>query len=124
MSGPDGSSTFSLDLSREEVALYNNVLNEILNGIDVRDLEGQFGTSREAAKRLLRRFDEAHKTSAGTEKKTISLRVEDVRILRVGFLICIREFGEEEMSTRTGSSVPEAKRHVLALDYLSRDADR
>jgi CheR methyltransferase, SAM binding domain len=42
----------------------------------------------------------------------------EARILKHGFLICIQELGDEEMSARTGFSAPEAKRHLLALDGL------
>jgi hypothetical protein len=122
MSELTDNSNFSIDLSREEVGMYTNILNEILNGIDVRDLERQLGASREALELLLRRFNDAYEGSVGLERQTISLHPEDVRTLKEGFLICIRELGEEEMSPRTGFTMPEAKRHFLALENLLRDS--
>lgn len=111
-------SIIDLDLSKEEVGLYANVLNEILNGLNIQDLEQRIGTSREAAESLLERLNQAYQTSDDTKMQSLSLRLDEARILKHGFLICIQELGNEEMSARTGFSVPEAKHHVLALDDL------
>jgi hypothetical protein len=111
-------SELTLRLSHEDVGLYTNVLNEILNGFKVRDFEEQIGMSREAAESLLQRLDEAYKASTETGKQYLALGIDEVRALKAGFLLCIRELGEEEMSARTGFSVPEAERHLLVLDNL------
>jgi hypothetical protein len=112
---------FSLDLSTEEIGLYTNVLNEILNGLEVRDFPAQVSISRGRAELLLQEFNEGYKSSSRAEKQKMHISAEEARVLRNAFSTCIQELGEEEMSVRTGFTIPEAKRHVRTLDNLLGD---
>jgi hypothetical protein len=118
MDEPTSDSTIKLDLSREEIGLYANIVNEILNGIDVPDLEAQIGTSRGTANLLLRRLNSAFEATQDTPRYTMTLDADEANALRVGFLICIRELGDQEMHARTGFFILEAKGHVRTLDRL------
>jgi|SRR5579871_1314057 len=122
MSQQTDSPVIKLVLSKEEIGLYTNVLNEILNGLEIRDFQGRISTSREAAEALLRRLGDAFETSTQSQKRTLSFRLGEIRTLEAGFLTCMQELGAEEMPIRTGLSLVEAERHVFLLNHLWQDA--
>jgi hypothetical protein len=45
-------STIVVRMSRDEMTLLNNALNEILNGLDIEEFATRVGASREEAERL------------------------------------------------------------------------
>jgi hypothetical protein len=58
--------SFVLELSREELEILNNALNEVCNGIDLVEFETRIGCSREYLQALLSQVNRA--LSTGREK--------------------------------------------------------
>lgn len=60
---PDG--TFALDIDEKELAILNNALNEVCNGIQVEEFETRMGSTREDVHLMLRSLGSALRSVAG-----------------------------------------------------------
>jgi hypothetical protein len=96
----------------EELGLLRSVLNEVLNGFEVPDLEKRIGFNRRSLEDLL---DRLRRLGDRTGTK---LDLDQTRAFRNMLFEAIKELGTEEFQTRTGYGFVQGNDALKKLDRL------
>ena len=86
------------DLERDDLLLFNNVLNEVCNGFTVPAFESSIGAPESHVRDLLRRIH----TLEADQGVCVPLLNLELSILENALRETLRELGVEEFSARTG----------------------
>lgn len=108
-----------LALSREELRLASNVLNEVCNGLRMDGFVARVGLTEKDAGELLARLDVTTR-GAGPEMRTVAVdfaRAELVAI-RNALRETLRELSADEFGTRVGLPFAEGQAYLRDLDRL------
>ena len=100
---------------QHESNLLHNVLNEVLNGFEVKDMKATIGMERQELERLL---DQLHHSPQCNE---VQLSMEQTRAFGNALRETLHELGGEEFQTRTGYTFDEGER---ILKYIQKLTDQ
>ena len=107
------------EMSRDEVLLLSNVLNEVCNGFGIPDFEQSIGVTRERASKLSTKIEvlatdtERHANHPG--QNVLEFNSEDLSILKNALKANLEELGPDEFSIRTGCDFNEGRELLVDL---------
>lgn len=109
-----------VQVSRDELGFLGNALNEVTHGFRHPDFEGESYTD---AARLLRHISDAYEASGSEADIRIRMDAQQLRLLIGAIKATVLELGDEEMHTRTGNTVAEARYFLECLEQAQRPAE-
>jgi hypothetical protein len=95
-----------------ESVLFNNVLNEVINGFRVPEFERTIGMEKTSAKQLLEHIYTLR------ESDELDLGIRETRAVRNALCESLRNIPPREFQTRTGYYLERAKAILTKLDSL------
>jgi hypothetical protein len=100
----------------QDIRLFSSVLNEVLNGFVVDDVDATIGMKRAELQQLLTELNKLRDDSG------IKLDLIQTRVLRNALRITLSELGIEEFHTRTGFDFQAGKRVLRELEGRLQDS--
>jgi len=110
----------TLTLTRDEIVLLSNCLNEALNGFAIEDMERKLGGTREQLDAIFGELNQKYAENHSADSM-LQLGSADTKILANAIEVCIAELGPDEFSTRVGYSLQFARTGVRELREVPRD---
>ena len=98
-----------MQISREELILYLQCLNEVLRGFAVQNFERRLGVSKAELTKEDARLREIEKFARNGGS------IPDVHVRAAVINATMEELGESEFQTRTGFELPEAQKILERL---------
>jgi len=109
-------------LNRDEMGMINNALNEVCNGIYLREFASRMGAPVDAVRAVLRSVHDLLLTIRGNglpESETVTtFAFDELAIMRNALAVILREIDEVEFETRLGATQKEIEALGTRIDGL------
>ena len=100
---------------QREWNLLHNVLNEILYGFEMQDIDSTIGIKRPKLELLLEQLH--HSPQENTQ---VELSMQQTKAFRNALVETLRELGRDEFQTRTGYSFDEGEQILKYLERITK----
>jgi len=109
-------------LNRDEMGMINNALNEVCNGIYLREFDSRMGAPVDAVRAVLRPVHDLlltiRKNGLPKSEIVITFALNELAVMRNALAVILQEIDEVEFETRLGATQKEIDALGTQIDNL------